>query len=71
MTNIKKQVGQKIKELRLHAGHSQEDLAAKAGIHRTYMSDIERGERNVSIENIQKIADALDVDPSELLKSNS
>ena len=68
MTNIKKQLGKKIKELRLCAGYSQEELASKAGLHRTYMSDIERGERNVSVENIKKIADALNVDPSELLK---
>lgn len=68
MTNIKKQLGQKIKRLRLKAGISQEKLAAKAKLHRTYMSDIERGERNVSVENIKKIADALNVDPNELLK---
>ena len=68
MTDIKKQLGKKIKELRLRAGYSQEELASKAGLHRTYMSDIERGERNVSVENIKKIADALNVDPSELLK---
>jgi len=68
MTNIKKQLGQKIKELRLKAGISQEKLAVRAKLHRTYMSDIERGERNVSVENIKKIADALDVDPNELLK---
>lgn len=68
MTDIKKQLGQKIKDLRLRAGYSQEELAGKAGLHRTYMSDIERGERNVSVENIKKIADALSVDPSELLK---
>jgi len=68
MTDIKKQLGQKVKDLRLRAGYSQEELAGKAGLHRTYMSDIERGERNVSVENIKKIADALNVDPSELLK---
>ncbi len=68
MTDIKKQLGKKIKELRLRAGYSQEELASKAGLHRTYISDIERGERNVSVENIKKIADALNVDPSELLK---
>ncbi len=68
MTDIKKQLGQKIKDLRLRAGYSQEELAGKANLHRTYMSDIERGERNVSVQNIKKIADALGVDPSELLK---
>jgi transcriptional regulator with XRE-family HTH domain len=67
MTDIKKQLGQRIKELRLKAGYSQEELAAKAGLHRTYMSDIERGERNVSVENIEKIAKALGVKSSDLL----
>lgn len=68
MTDIKKKLGLKVKELRLRAGYSQEELADKANLHRTYMSDIERGERNVSIENIKKIADALNVEASELLK---
>lgn len=67
MTDIKKQLGQKIKDLRLRAGYSQEELAGKAGLHRTYMSDIERGERNVSVENIEKIAKALGVKSSDLL----
>ncbi|MBI2356131.1 MAG: helix-turn-helix transcriptional regulator [Candidatus Doudnabacteria bacterium] len=67
MTDIKKQLGQRIKELRLKAQYSQEELAAKAGLHRTYMSDIERGERNVSVENIEKIAKALGVKSSDLL----
>jgi len=67
MTDIKKQLGRRIKELRLKAGYSQEELAAKAGLHRTYMSDIERGKRNVSIENIEKIAKALGVKSSDLL----
>lgn len=67
MTDIKKQLGKRIKELRLKAGFSQEELAAKAGLHRTYMSDIERGERNVSVENIEKIARALGVKSSDLL----
>jgi len=67
MTNIKKQLGRRIKELRLKAGYSQEELAAKAGLQRTYMSDIERGKRNVSIENIEKIAKALGVKSSDLL----
>lgn len=68
MTDIKKQLGQKIKELRLKAGYSQKELAAKAGLHRTYMSDVERGERNVSVENIEKIAKALGVRSSDLLR---
>ncbi len=67
MTDIKKKLGRKVKELRQRGGYSQEELASRSGLHRTYMSDIERGERNVSVENIGKIAKALGVKPSELL----
>lgn len=41
---------------------SQEELADKAGLHRTYISSIERGQRNVSLKNIQKIAEALEIE---------
>jgi transcriptional regulator with XRE-family HTH domain len=46
---------------------SQEDLADEAGLHRTYIGGIERGERNVAYINIRRIAAALDVRPSQLL----
>lgn len=49
------------------AGLSQESLASLAGIHRTYLSSVERGERNLSISNVYRIASALGVDPRELL----
>lgn len=57
-----------IRELRLSKQLSQEELADICGLHRTYISDIERGNRNVSIDNIEKIAKGLDVDPSVLLE---
>jgi len=47
-------------------GISQEELAFLCGLHRTYISDIERGTRNVSLENIEKIARALNVSPKDL-----
>ena len=47
---------------------TQEDLAEKAGIHRTYLSDIERGSRNVSLLNIERIAAALGIPISELFQ---
>jgi transcriptional regulator with XRE-family HTH domain len=49
-------------------GISQEEAAARAGIHRTYFADSERGVRNVGIKNVVAIARGLDVTPSELLK---
>ena len=66
--DIKQKLGKRIKELRIKEGYSQEEFASHCGLHRTYISDIERGERNVSIENIEKIAKALKIEPNELLK---
>ena len=59
--------GEKIRELRKHCGWSQEDLAAECELDRTYIGGIERGERNVALRNIEKIAVALGVSISELL----
>ena len=52
---------------RKQVGLSQEVLADMAGLHRTYVGGIERGERNVSIDNIEKLARALDADVADLL----
>ncbi|HVZ39150.1 MAG TPA: helix-turn-helix transcriptional regulator [Candidatus Kapabacteria bacterium] len=65
--NIKMVVGANIRRLRLEKGLSQEDLADKAGIHRTYVGSVERGERNISVENVARLARALKVRPHELL----
>lgn len=66
MVDIKKHFGTKLKQIRNNQKLSQEELAFRSGLHRTYISDIERGVRNVSLENIQKIAKALDVNISSL-----
>ena len=65
---IEKKFGKRVRELRDKAGYSQEDLADLAGIHRTYLGGIERGERNPSLKNIQRIAKALKVPIDELFK---
>jgi len=54
--------GRRLKQLRRTQGLSQEELAFRADLHRTYVGGIERGERNVSLRNIQRLADALEVD---------
>lgn len=60
--------GYAVRQARIDAGLSQESLAHLAGLHRTYIGSIERGERNVSIENILRIAKALDVTCSVLVQ---
>lgn len=60
--------GQVVRKIRLEKGISQETLADLSGLHRTYMSDVELGKRNVSLENIDRIANALEVSISEIFK---
>jgi transcriptional regulator with XRE-family HTH domain len=67
MADIQVKLGEKIKKIRKEKELSQEQLATKSKLHRTYISDIERGDRNVSIRNIEKIAKALGVTISDLL----
>ena len=61
-------LGDRIRARRLDLGWSQEQLAEAAELHWTYVSSVERGERNISLRNILKVAEALDVDPGTLLK---
>lgn len=65
---LRKIFAKNVRELRLSKQLSQEELADTCGLHRTYISDIERGNRNVSIDNIEKIAKGLNVNPSVLLE---
>jgi transcriptional regulator with XRE-family HTH domain len=58
--------GRRVRELRQAQGLSQERLAEIAELHRTYVSSLERGQRNVSLENIHALARALGVAPREL-----
>lgn len=69
--DIKKKFGMRVKILRKSKGISQEFLAERAQLDRTYIGGIERGERNVSLINIEKIAKALDIEIDELFKQIS
>ena len=66
--DIRQKFGKRIKELRQSKNLSQEGLAYLANLDRTYIPSIERGDRNVSIEVIQKLSIAFDIKISELLK---
>lgn len=66
---ITKLFGQAIRKKRVEMGISQEELAHRCGLHRTYMGAVERGERNVSLQNIEKIATALDISISALFEA--
>jgi transcriptional regulator with XRE-family HTH domain len=65
-----KQFGRRLRELRLQRGYSQEKLADLARLHRNYIGMVERGERNITLLNIKKLARALGIEVSELLESN-
>ncbi len=60
--------GEALRKFRLDAGLSQEELAARADLHRTYVGDVERGERNVSLVNMWKLSEACSVKLSRLLR---
>ena len=67
MSDVQFLFGENLRKIRLKKGMSQEKLAELAGLHRTYVSSVERGERNISLINIEKLAVALDVSMAKLM----
>jgi transcriptional regulator with XRE-family HTH domain len=65
--DIKAAVGKKVRQLRMKRRWSQEDLGFESGLHRNYIGGIERGERNVGVENLAKLARVFRVRPRDLL----
>ena len=65
---ILKKFGEKVRKERHQKGLSQEELAARAGVHRTYIGMIERAEKNITLENIEKITKALGLKISDFFK---
>ena len=66
MSDIAKIIGQRIRNYRTKKGLSQEKLAELAGCHPTYIGQLERGEKNATLESVEKIASAMDISLSEL-----
>ena len=67
MADIRERFGARLREVRLDSALSQEELAARAGLHRTFISMVERGHRNVTIATVEKLARALKCRMAELL----
>jgi len=66
--NARQRFAANLKEQRLAKGLSQEDLADLCGLHRTYVGSVERGERNISIDNMERLAQSLDVPLEKLIQ---
>ena len=66
MSDVAKIIGQRIRNYRTKKGLSQEKLAELAGCHPTYIGQLERGEKNATLESVEKIASAMDISLSEL-----
>ncbi len=69
MNDVKKLYGEAIRKRRYELGWSQEQLAERADLHRTYVADVERGVRNISLENIIKLTYALDLTLAEFFSN--
>ncbi len=66
-SEIKMAVGRRVRKLRMRRGWSQEELGFESDLHRNYIGGVERGERNIGIVNIAKLAKVLGVKPRDLL----
>lgn len=66
MSELSKQIGERLRSLRLNAGLTQERLAERADLHTTYIGQLERGEKNATIESICKLAKALQIAPAQI-----
>ena len=68
MSTLRVQFGWRIKDLREERGLSQRGFAEKIGMSPSYLADVERGSRNISLDNIKRIADGFDISVAELME---
>jgi transcriptional regulator with XRE-family HTH domain len=68
MADLQVKLGKAVRRLREEAGYSQEGFADLVGVHRTYMGAVERGEKNISLRNIERIATTLKIRVSDLFR---
>lgn len=66
--DLQRTLGENLRRYRTERGLSQETFAEAVGVHRTYMGGLERGERNLTLRSVERIAAAIDVDPIDLLQ---
>lgn len=66
--DLQRTVGANLRAYRLSQGLSQEAFAEVLGVHRTYMGGVERGERNLTLQSLERIADTLRIDPLDLMR---
>lgn len=67
--DLQKVVGRNLRAYRMEKGLSQEDFAEVVGVHRTYMGGLERGERNLTLQSLERIAEVLGLDVIDLLRT--
>ncbi|HEY0188034.1 MAG TPA: helix-turn-helix transcriptional regulator [Cellulomonas sp.] len=68
---LQRTVGRSVRRIRLDRGLSQEELADELGVHRTYMGGVERGERNLTLRSVERLARGLGVDPLALMTDDA
>lgn len=69
LLNARMIFAKRLRQARQEKGYSQEELADRSGLHRTYVGSVERSERNISIDNMERLAIALGIDTIELLRA--
>lgn len=69
--DLQRTVGRNLRRYRQERGLSQEAFADMVGVHRTYMGGLERGERNLTLKSVERLAEALQLGPLDLLRSDS